>query len=105
MRLFVAGSLLASITSIAVDPSALSVPAIVFTLVYVLLLKKLWDGERPIWWLFVIATGALLAGALTRAFDDSRVWAGVAAAAVGLMLLVTDSTRSWVARQSGAPVP
>lgn len=105
MRLFVAGSVLASVTSVIVDPSAFSLPTFVFTLVYLLLLKKLWDGERPIWWLFVIVSATLLGAALTQALEDARAWAGVAAGAVGLMLLVTDSTRSWVARQSGGPVP
>lgn len=105
LRLFVAGTLAATVFSLVRDPSAFSFPAILFTLVFLGLLKKLWDGERAMWWLFVILSGAGLAAGLAAAFDEPAAWAGVAAGVVALLLLVTDSTRSFVAGESGGPVP
>lgn len=96
MRLFVVGSILGVVFSAIRDPSTFGLPAIVFTLVFLALLWKLWEGERAIWWLFVIATVGSTVAALTAVFDEPIAWAAVAAGAFGSMLLLAGPTRRWV---------
>lgn len=96
VRLFVVGSVLGVGFSAIRDPSTFGFPAIVFTLVFLALLWKLWDRERAIWLLFVIASaGGIIAG-VTAAFDEPTAWAGAAAGAFALMLLLASPTRRWI---------
>lgn len=96
VRLFVVGSVLGVVFSAIRDPSTFGFPAIVFTLVFLSLLWKLWDGERAMWWLFVIVSAAGIVAGATAAFDEPAAWAGVAAGAFALMLLLAGPTRRWV---------
>lgn len=96
VRLFVVGSVLGVVFSAIRDPSTFGFPAVVFTLVFLSLLWKLWEGERAIWWLLVIVSAGGVVAGVTAAFDDRTAWAGVAAGAFALMLLLASPTRRWV---------
>lgn len=97
VKLFVAGSVLGAIFSVVRDPGAFSLPSVVFTIVLLGLLWKLWEGERAMWWLFVVVSAAgIVAGATTALSGEPEGWAGVAAGAFALMLLSAESTRSWL---------
>ena len=105
LRVFVVGVVLGVAFSASRDPSALSFPAILFTFFVVALLWKLWEGERAIWWLFVIASAGGLVAGVTAAFHDPAAWAGAAAGAFALALLLVRPTRAWVWRRAAEMYP
>lgn len=103
IRLFVAGSFLGFVFSAFRDPSAFGFPAILYSAVFLGLLWKLWEGERAMWWLFVILSAAGVAASVTAAVSgEPAAWTGGAAGALALMLLLAGSTRSWLDAQAAS---
>lgn len=101
VKLFVVGSLAGFVFSVVRDPGSFGFPSILFSAVFLGLLWKLWEGERAMWWLFVVVSAAgIVAGATAGLAGEPAAWAGAAAGAFALMLLLAEPTRTWVDRRS-----
>ncbi|HEX2294276.1 MAG TPA: hypothetical protein VHN37_03095 [Actinomycetota bacterium] len=96
LRLYVIISLLGSVASIVFDPDERKLPSIMFSLVGLFLLKKLWDGSRAIWQLFVFVSFGVVVLAISVAFERPSALVGAAACGATAALLLHRSTRAWI---------
>lgn len=98
----VVGSLAGFVFSVVRDPGSFGFPSILFSAVFLGLLWKLWEGERAMWWLFVLVSAAgIVAGVAAALAGEPAAGAGVAAGAFALMLLLAEPTRSWIGQRNG----
>ena len=98
----VAMALAGDVYSLAASPEAISLATVLFTALYLHLLRMLWDGREGAWWFFVIILGAATGMTLSRAFDEPTAAAGLVVCGAALLLLVGEPTRSFVRHQSEA---
>ena len=68
---------------------------VLFALFFLSLLKALWDGERGVWWLFVILSAAATGGGVVVALDEPAGLLAVGGGALTLGLLLAPATRPW----------
>lgn len=104
LRIYVGVALIGMVASIAVDPSQLAFPSIILTILSLVLLLLLWNGSAGMWWLSVIASGAVAAASLA-AFEEPSARLEFALSVTDLMLLVHPSTRAWFNRRIAERFP
>jgi predicted branched-subunit amino acid permease len=100
LRLYVVSWVAATIYSTVVDDDSRTWWGLIFTAIFLGFLKKLWDGERALWWLFVILGGAAVAVSLAVAREEPLALLGAALCIVQLSLLVLEPTQAFVRERS-----